>query len=328
MKFTPFFSGALYLCAALSTIQSLTAQVVINEIMYHPLHADQTVEPVEEEYLELHNTGASPVSLAGWALDAGVQFLIPATTLPAGGYVVIVADPVAFAAKHPAVSAPVVGPWVGRLSNAGERVRLVDAGGSTIDEVEYTDDGDWAERRRGELDNGHRGWIWVSLADGAGSSLELMNPALTNKAGQNWAASSAAGGTPGAGNSKATIDIAPIVREVKHSPAVPRSSDFVRVRAQLTDESINGLSAQVHFRISSLNPGAFSVLPMFDDGLHDDGEAGDFEFAAQLPAHADGTVIEFYVSASDGSQSRTWPGRPPPVASRGRMLSTRSRTAP
>ena len=245
--------GVLYSCIALAVNLNLSAQVVINEIMYHPQHAEQTVEPVAEEFLELHNTGGAPVNLVGWQFDAGVGFTFPPVVVPAGAYLVVAADPIAFAAKYPSVAVPVVGPWGGRLSNSGERVRLSDAGGNTVDEIEYTDDGDWAQRRRGELDSGHRGWVWESAADGAGSSLELMNPALTNKVGQNWAASSAVGGTPGESNSMATTNIAPMLREVKHSPAVPSASDFVRVRARLTDESVNGLSAQVHFRVSSLH---------------------------------------------------------------------------
>ena len=34
----------------------LPADVVINEIMYHPQHADSTPEPFGEEFLDLHNT--------------------------------------------------------------------------------------------------------------------------------------------------------------------------------------------------------------------------------------------------------------------------------
>ena len=46
---------------------------------------------------------------------------------------------------------------------------------------------------------------------------------------------------------------------------------------------------------------------MEDDGANGDGEAGDGVFGAILPAMPDGTVVEFYISASDGLNSRTWP---------------------
>jgi hypothetical protein len=46
---------------------------------------------------------------------------------------------------------------------------------------------------------------------------------------------------------------------------------------------------------------------MADDGLHGDTLAGDAIFGASLPVQPDGTVVEFYVSASDGTASRSWP---------------------
>ena len=46
---------------------------------------------------------------------------------------------------------------------------------------------------------------------------------------------------------------------------------------------------------------------MFDDGAHNDGLPNDSLFAAVLPAQAQGTVIEFYVQATDGTRTRTWP---------------------
>lgn len=308
MKSSPFLRVLAYTCATFLSIAAARADVIINEIMYHPAHAVETVEPFGEEFIELFNNGTAAVSTAGWSFSGGVSFVFPSVVIAPGDGMVIAADPAIFATKYPAVTGAVLGPWTGRLSNSGERLRIIDAGGAVVDEVSYSDDGDWAVRRRGPLDLGHRGWVWETLADGGGRSLELMNAALTNKQGQNWAVSVTAGGSPGGPNSVATTNIPPMVREVKHSPAVPSSSDFVRIRARLTDESVNGLSAQVYYRVSSLAPGPFAVEPMYDDGLHDDGEAGDFEFAAQLPAHADGSVVEFYVSATDSTKTRTWPG--------------------
>jgi hypothetical protein len=285
------------------------AEVVINEIMFQPPYAENTPEPLGEEYIELHNTdGVNPVSLDGWALDSGVGYAFAGTVIPAGGFLIVAADPAEFAIKYPAVTATVVGPWTGRLSNSGEKIRLIDGAGTQIDELTYSDEGDWAVQRRGPLDSGHRGWIWESNADGLGGSLELRNPALTNREGQNWQASALGSETPGAANSAATPDIAPMIREVKHRPAIPTSSDFVQVTARLTDEFFAGLSATVFYRTATLTPGAFSSLPMSDNALHGDGDAGDGVFGATLPAFPNGRVVEFYISASDGVNSRTWPG--------------------
>ena len=51
--------------------------------------------------------------------------------------------------------------------------------------------------------DGHRGWQWSDAHDGGGKSLELINAALPNEFGQNWAASLVDGGTPGRANSVA-----------------------------------------------------------------------------------------------------------------------------
>ncbi|MCL5096962.1 MAG: hypothetical protein M1608_05435 [Candidatus Omnitrophica bacterium] len=99
------------------------------------------------------------------------------------------------------------------LSNNGQAIELEDAAGRRIGWVPYSAEGDWAVRREGEAYPGHpdwwRGWEWTTWADGGGESIELMNPALPNQYGQNWAASRTDGGTPGGPNSVASNDIPP-----------------------------------------------------------------------------------------------------------------------
>lgn len=298
-----------FLISPLLLTSMARAEVVINEIMFEAPYAENTPEPLGEEYIELHNTDlVNPISLDGWALNSGVSYAFAGTVIPAGGYVVVAADPAALALKYPGVTATVVGPWTGHLSNSGEKIRLIDGGGLQVDELTYNAEGDWAVRRRGPLDAGHRGWVWESNAGGLGGVLELLNPALTNREGQNWKASAIGRETPGAANSNATPDIAPIIREVKHFPAIPTASDFVQVTAKLMDEFTSGLSATVYYRAATMTPGAFSSLPMSDNALHGDGDAGDGVFGATLPSFPNGRVVEFYIEAFDGLNNRTWPG--------------------
>ena len=223
--------------------------VVISEIMYHPSsHSDL------EEYIELYNAGLAPVNLADWQLADGVQFTFPNVTINAGQYLVVAADLEAFAAKYPTVT-NVVGGWTdvpagtepGVLSDAGENIQLVTSTGVSVDQVEYSDSGDWAVREEGVLDRGHSGWIWAEDHDGGGKSLELINPAISNNYGQNWAASVPDQGTPGAPNSVAAADIAPMILDVTHWPVIPRASDAVTVTARLRDESA-GATATVYYR--------------------------------------------------------------------------------
>lgn len=284
------------------------AGVVINEVMFHPPGDPGLPEPVAEEYLEFLNTGSETLSLEGWEIDDGVALQFPAVTIPPGGVVVAAADPAVFAAKYPGVRCPVVGPWSGRLSNGGERIRLRNAKGEEVDEVTYADEGDWAVRRRGPLDNGHQGWVWESTADGEGGSLELITPDLSNEEGQNWQATSPGNLSPGRPNGSARSDPAPLILDVAHSPAIPDDNDRVVITAKLRDLPGAPLSAVVSYGTDSNSAQGRSEILMTDDALNGDGAAGDGIFGATLPAFPAGTVVDFYVWASDGTRTRTWPG--------------------
>ena len=279
----------------------LAADVVINEIMHHaPSHDPR------EEFVELYNRGDAAADLAGWRFDQGVNYAFTGGTLAAGGYLVVAADVARFAAKYPAV-ASVIGDWTGRLSNNRESIRVVDAAGNTVDRVEYAESGDWALRRRGPFDHGHQGWEWQQSADGAGPSLELVNAALTNDTGQNWASSTAPNGTPGAVNSVARANVAPLVRDVTHFPIIPRSTDPVTVTARITDEAGPATSVTLFSRVDGA-AGGFAQATMRDNGTNGDAVAGDGTWTAVLPARADGTIVEFYVRAADAAgNARTWP---------------------
>ncbi len=276
----------------------LTAAPVINEIMYHPSPAFP--EPVNAEFIEIYNTDtANALTLDDWRLSTGVTFTFPVDSIiPAGGYLIVAADPAAFHAKYPAVTAPVVGPWVGTLSNLGNKITLVDLLGAEIDKVSYADGGDWAVRGR---DAAFSGWEWQTAAKGGGKSLELRNPLLDNNNGQNWGDSTATGGSPGAANGLKVANVAPLIKSVKHSPAVPRSTEAVTISCSLTDEgAVSSLSATLFWRdATTTSPAAFTSAAMTGDGTG--------KFSATLAAKADKTLIEFYVQASDGALTRTWP---------------------
>lgn len=124
-----------------------------------------------EQWVELYNRGASPVSLGGWSFSDGIGFTFPAgMSLSPGGYVVVASDLASFMAKYPAVT--VAGVFSGSLSRSGERLRLRDAAGNIADELNYFDGGRWPE-----------------LADAGGASLELRDPRADNNLPESWAPS-------------------------------------------------------------------------------------------------------------------------------------------
>lgn len=273
--------------------------ILISEIMYHPQSENNA-----EEFVELFNRGDAPIDVGGWQFTSGINFVLPSVVIPPGGYLVVAADSAVFTNTYG--SAPLlVGGWTGGLSNRGERIRLVDATGTESDDITYADQGDWAERRS-FTSGGQQGWEWFAQHDGEGSSLELVNVELGNRRGQNWTASAGAP-TPGAANSVADTDTAPLVFDVKHRPAVPKPTEPVTITAELKGIDGSTLSATLFHRISVNPPGGFTSSPMFDDGQHGDGESGDGEFGILLPAESDRTVVEFYVSVSNGTNTRTWP---------------------
>ena len=90
---------------------------------------------------------------------------------------------------------------------------------------------------------------------------------------------------------------------------VPPSTSPVTITARLLDENTNGLAATLFYRnASSTSLPAFSSVPMWDDGAHGDGAAGDGIYGAILAPQPNLTVIEFYVAATNAlGLGRTWP---------------------
>ncbi|MEO7317738.1 MAG: lamin tail domain-containing protein, partial [Chthoniobacteraceae bacterium] len=296
MTFTRLFAASLFLTLSAAA----RADVLINEIMYHP-----SSENPAEEYIELYNSGAVPVALGGWKITSGVTFTFPAVSIPAGGYLVVASNQAAFTAKYSAVTNFVAG-WTGQLSNSSNTITLRDLLLVKVDEVNYSDDGDWGQRERDNpADFGHRGWGWNSDADGLGKSLELINALFDNNVGQNWKPSVTAQGTPGVANSVAASDIAPVITDAAHFPLIPASTNTVAVYAKMTDDHASAITATLRWRVDG---GSFTTTAMFDDGTHGDGAAGDGVYGVILSPQGNGVIVEFYFQATDATaHTRTWP---------------------
>ena len=155
-------ASALLLTAV--AIAPLAAAPVINEIHYNN---DENI--VANEFVELFNPDQDDIELSGWRLTGGIEYTFPSpTTLAGGAYLVVAEDPATILAQF---GANALGPYVGGLSGEGEEIDLVDAGGTRIDRVDYG-----------------VAFPWPTAADGGGSSMELINPALDNNLGGSWRA--------------------------------------------------------------------------------------------------------------------------------------------
>lgn len=81
--------------------QAASADIVINELMYH---AASDLD--EDDYLELPNIRTTTVDLSGWSFSSGITLTLPPnTSLPPGGYLVVAKDAARFATTYGATAA-------------------------------------------------------------------------------------------------------------------------------------------------------------------------------------------------------------------------------
>jgi len=184
--------------------------IVISEIMYNPewpLGGSYTND--QYEYIELRNITAEPITLydfetgESWKFTDGIEFVFPAetpVTIPAGGYLLVVNKPAAFSLRYTGVlplgtpygaAELILGPYDGKLSNAGESLELsmpgdVDKAGKRqyirVDRVNYSD-GSHPEDCPGGID------LWPAEADGLGKSLSRRVLSDYGNDPDNWTAS-------------------------------------------------------------------------------------------------------------------------------------------
>lgn len=107
-------------------------------------------------------------------------------------------------------------------------------------------------------------------------------------------------GTPGRTNSRALPEPAPQVEALRHRPAVPRSTDKVRVTARVAAAAPLREVLLFHRPDRQAGGAPWQSVPMFDDGSQGgDVAAGDGVFTAELAGgRTHGTVVQFFVRAA------------------------------
>jgi hypothetical protein len=148
-------------------VGSVPADVVLNEVMYHPVQTNEA----DGEYVELFNPAGAAVDVSGWEVS-GTGFTIPeGTWIGPTGYLVCAANASAVMLLYGITN--VVGNWAGTLQNDGETLALRNVYGRELDRLTYDD------RQP-----------WPVAADGCGPALERINCVVANES-YNWASATA-----------------------------------------------------------------------------------------------------------------------------------------
>ena len=196
MKIPRILPRMLPVLATVWWVHSARAQqVIFSEAMYNP--------PADlPEFIEVLNNTATPYDIASWVLGGGVSYQFPnfdsrtaeLTFLKAFERILISSVPEeALREAYPDIprETRVFGPWDGladdgvrswgRLANGGERIVLKNKNDSLICSFSFDDDPA----------------LWPVAADGAGHSLQVVDPNRKIDDWRNWRASTFRGGSPG-----------------------------------------------------------------------------------------------------------------------------------
>ena len=209
------FRNLMRLASAVMLPALASAQVVINEILYH---APEELDDLQ--YIELHNAGTQAVDLSGWSLRKGVQFQFAAgTLLPPKGFLVVCRNTARFNEFY---KVPVAGEFHAHLKHKGERLELADASGRLVDAVKFSNKSPWPLG-----------------PDGHSGSLERISPTAAGEDPSNWISSPLSddrekpGGTPGIPNAGFSPVRPPVISAATLSTTFPAAKQPLTVDAEI-----------------------------------------------------------------------------------------------
>ncbi len=158
----------------------------VSELHYDPLPEITPYGQVDGdnyEFIELHNSGATPLDLGGCKFAAGIEFVFPpGTILPGGRRIVLASDPDRFGERYPDVRP--FDSYRGNFADGGETVTLAQPDGTPLISFTYDDTAPWPVQ-----------------AAKMGRSLVFLGGAHGDPA--NWRASAVDGGAPQPGDEPA-----------------------------------------------------------------------------------------------------------------------------
>ncbi len=258
----------------------LFASVSITEIHYDPVDSGYTAGSLRE-FVEIYNSGPDTVDLEGYTITDGIEYTFPAgVQLASGAYLVIARDP-----TQPVWSSltdKVFGPFEGKLSNGGEKLRLVRPDGTVVEELKY--------------DNDH---LWPTGADGYGSSLERISPDLPAGDPHSWRASlDTSDGSPGTVNSVMDTPPYPLLLSHKVVPEHPTSSDQPIVQICLDKTATIG-TVTLRYETWTISEASYGAHTLQSTAMQLQAQdVTSITYEAQLPSFPSQVLVRFNVKVS------------------------------
>ena len=292
-----------------------SAQVLISEIMYHPVeepafNADGSpvLDLYEDvhEFVELHNVGNTPVDLSGWRLAGGIAYTFPTNTPCAPGQFLVVAKNPARLANVPTyqlAGVNLLGPYAGQLGNNKDTIRLRNSSDEAVDAVSYSAEFPWAIGA--DALGADEEWTGQRVVDYQYRGRSLERVSFTHSANDpaNWLASPTGGNpTPGRANSVSRDVPRPVVitltaTQASDEAALIRNNQPTRIRCDFS--SAEGVAAaRIEWFIDNIDATGESVQSIT---LTDDGPVGSGRFSALLPGQPDRTLVRYRIRANRGA---------------------------
>ncbi len=177
LRYISFFIIGIFLCTVPMPTHAVGEGVVISEIMYDLPGAD-TVGSASREWIEVKNTGTSPVDMTGWKLFDGSNHVLNPPSIEnggqgtliieSGGFAVISANAPQFIIDNPSYSGTLIDSVLS-LNNEGDTVKICSAtcsASTVVSEVTYTS-ALGASGDGNSLQLYQSGWIATSTTPGA-----------------------------------------------------------------------------------------------------------------------------------------------------------------
>jgi hypothetical protein len=259
--------------------------------MYHPKEYGNPDDP-NAEYIELKNIGGSSINLNLVSFSDGIDYTFGDVTLGAGNYIVLAKDTAVFDTKYPTFVGTRIGPYDGRVNNAGERITLEDALGTIIMDFNFKDG-------------------WYHITDGEDFSLNIVNPADTDpnngEYSEDWIPSTVVKGTPGAADTGHVAQPGDIVINeiLAHSDGNPYNYDWIElhnttgspidITGWFLSDNDNVLNKYVIQPTTSIPAGGYVIFRQDSQFDNPGGPGVNFPFG--LSEHGE-TV---YLSSADGT---------------------------